>query len=236
MGRIAQRTYEDGTFATLRRDRLEVSIGVIGPAALAGEVQRGWHHLWKAQRPAGWNNQLRNEPAILVRYDATLQFPDKLEWFAVEPQIRAFLGNVSVSAETGIAVRLGYCLKGFGTNSIPFRALEANPSGRPLQTSCADRRSGKRFISSAEVFGRAVGRAVLHNIFLDGNTFRTGPSVDKRTFVSDLALGVQLIFFDRVSLSGQIVRRSPEFDSPLRLSRQSQKFGAITVAVHQRIN
>ena len=38
------------------------------------------------------------------------------------------------------------------------------------------------------------GRAVAHNIFLDGNTFGNSPSVDKKLLVGDLQFGVAVTF------------------------------------------
>jgi lipid A 3-O-deacylase len=43
------------------------------------------------------------------------------------------------------------------------------------------------------VFGAVDGRAVARDIFLDGNTFKDSPSVEKIPFVADLSYGLGFI-------------------------------------------
>ncbi len=68
---------------------------------------------------------------------------------------------------------------------------------------------------------------MLHNIFLDGNTFTDSHSVDKNYLVGDLVggaaisgLGMHLGFF--------YVVRSPEFEGQTRPDR----FGSFTLSFH----
>ena len=51
-----------------RYDTLEIQLGIIGEASLGELVQVNWHGLWGFQRPNGWDSQVRDEPALLVRY------------------------------------------------------------------------------------------------------------------------------------------------------------------------
>lgn len=60
------------------------------------------------------------------------------------------------------------------------------------------------------LFAGADGRAVARNIFLDGNTFRDSPSIDKEHFVADLSAGLALTF-ERVRISYTVVYRTKEF-------------------------
>ena len=60
------------------------------------------------------------------------------------------------------------------------------------------------------MFGAVDGRAVARDIFLDGNTFKDSPSVDKEPFVADLSYGIGLIA-GRFQLTFQQVRRTKEF-------------------------
>ena len=48
-------------------------------AGLASRRRRrsGWHDLIGAGRPNGWDNQLRNEPVLQLRYDIALRWPQR---------------------------------------------------------------------------------------------------------------------------------------------------------------
>lgn len=76
------------------------------------------------------------------------------------------------------------------------------------------------------LFGGGEGRAVMRNIFLDGNTFRDSPSVDKNNFVFDLQGGAALSY-DRARLVFTTVLRSPEQEGDEELDL----FGALTLGV-----
>ena len=52
--------------------------------------------------------------------------------------------------------------------------------------------------------------AVLHNIFLDGNTFKDSHSVDKESFVADLMAGFA-ISYGRYKFSYSYVYRTKEY-------------------------
>ena len=61
------------------------------------------------------------------------------------------------------------------------------------------------------LFAGAGGRAVAHNIFLDGNSFRRSPSVEHKTFVADMQGGASIFWSDRIRLDLSAVRRTDEF-------------------------
>ena len=51
-------------------DTLEVDLGIVGPESYAQDVQTWWHkNISDSPRPAGWDNQLKNEPGILVNLE-----------------------------------------------------------------------------------------------------------------------------------------------------------------------
>ena len=50
-------------------DNLELDLGVVGPHSYAEDVQKTWHGWFGFQRPQGWDNQLRDEPGILLTYE-----------------------------------------------------------------------------------------------------------------------------------------------------------------------
>jgi hypothetical protein len=60
------------------------------------------------------------------------------------------------------------------------------------------------------VFVGADGRAVGHNIFLDGNTYQASHEVSKNYFVSELTYGVT-VQYRRFELTFTQFLRSPEY-------------------------
>jgi hypothetical protein len=61
------------------------------------------------------------------------------------------------------------------------------------------------------VFGGAQVRATARNIFLDGNTFASSPSVDRRPLTTDLSVGLSIFWLDVAKVDFVITARSPEF-------------------------
>ena len=75
------------------------------------------------------------------------------------------------------------------------------------------------------IFAGADGRAVGHNIFLDGNTFAKSQSVPKKTFVGEVEGGVALIIYG-VRVTSTEVIRSQEFIG----QRGPDVFGSISAS------
>ena len=76
------------------------------------------------------------------------------------------------------------------------------------------------------VFVGIEGRAVAHNIFLDGSLFRDeDPSVSSNTFVSDLQAGlvVQVL---QTQIAFTYVERAEEFEE----QTDPQRFGAVSIS------
>jgi hypothetical protein len=71
--------------------------------------------------------------------------------------------------------------------------------------------------------GGVDARGVARNIFLDGNTFRSSASVDRKPFVWDAQFGAAATWgLHRLGFS--VVRRSAEFTTQVK----SDKFGQLT--------
>lgn len=199
---------------TLRK--VELSLGVVGPAALAGEVQTEYHELIGAIRPEGWDTQLRNEPALLLSYEVQRRFGTRIGRhleFDATPHAGLSLGNVFTQGAVGFTLRLGNdMLLDYG----PPRIRPSLPGAAFFQEA-----DGIGWYIFAGVEGRAVGR----NIFLDGNSFRDGPSVDRRVFVGDAQVGVALTY-GRVRLSFTNIYRTREFAGQPAID----EFGAVTAS------
>ncbi len=161
-----------------RKDIWEIDVGMVGPASLAEQTQNLGHDIIGNERAQGWNNQLKNEPTIEIIYES------KWRWlyssigrrfgYDVIPHLGGRLGNVPVYANTGFEIRFGwYLLKNFGTCPIrPGCETEQAFEGHRVT-------SFQRSQVGIHLFTAVDGRAVLHDIFLDGNTFQDSHSVKK---------------------------------------------------------
>ena len=65
---------------------------------------------------------------------------------------------------------------------------------------------------------------VAHSIFLDGNTFGDGPSVDHRWLVGDLSVGASLNY-QNTKFTYALVYRTKEFEG----QEEAQLFGSVSV-------
>ena len=192
----------------------EAQVGLVGPWSGGEFIQREWHGLEfiDAPEPRGWDNQLENEPTANLFYLWRKKLGSTS--FDIVPHAGGTLGTVMTSANLGATIRLG-------RNISSFPQLLITPSNAGTQN----------FPKKIEyyMFVAADGRAVGHNIFLDGSLFRDGPEIDidKETFVYDLKAGLAWRYKAwRIDYS--FVRRSEEFASPLGRDDRTHDFGSIT--------
>jgi hypothetical protein len=229
--RIARISYEEPSLSAQRQDRIELSVGIVGPASLAGPTQTEWHRLWGWGLPKGWRNQLRNEPVVQLRYDAALRWPRKEGGnYDIIPHVRANLGNALTSLEADVTGRIGWNLSGFGVYSLPAMS-PLEPAAEPI-TEPANSLRGSRWLSSGNLFLRAGIRAVAHNITLDGNSFvRNDILVERTPFVPEYSAGVEMNLVGNFWMTFQFVRRGSEFKRRNGRPAPRQDFGAITLAL-----
>ena len=155
-------------------DHLELDLGVIGPDALAEEVQSTFHSIVGAIPPNGWDHQLPNEPGVLLLA--------RREWLLWEtgtddalkiqmiPNATVTLGNVITAAQIGTMVRVGHHIPDeFSKTMVPRVGWYA--------------------------FSEIDARGVLYNAFLDGTLGEEDAShVDKEPGVAVLRAGLALVF------------------------------------------
>lgn len=207
-----------------RLDSMEIQVGMVGPASFAEETQTFVHRLRDIQIPQGWDNQIKNEPGLAVVYERkwramVMGRPGGMGFDAI-PHLGATLGNVYTYANAGVELRLGWNLPvDFGTSLI-----------RPAGDTNAPAGSGDLRLSGwnefgVHLFGALNGRAVLRDIFLDGNTFRDSHSVDKKPFVGEAVAGVSVIY-GRFKLSYAQVFQTKFFD----IQKDNHSFGAISIS------
>lgn len=204
-------------------DTLEATVGVVGPSAMAKNAQRFIHsHISDSPDPRGWRNQLKDEPALMLSWERRFPtyfrykvpnpiFPIYTAW---TPYVTASLGNVYTLAGAGAQVRIGY---DDGTlQDFPMRVRPSLPGSGYYDTPNG---------LNGFVFAGVEGRAVAHNIFLDGNTFRDSDSVDKKYWVYDLQAGAA-ISYREWRMAYTLVYRSEEF----RGQDGGDVFGAINIS------
>lgn len=205
------------------RNTLVLNLGVVGPWSYAQEAQRLIHDLRGLDHPNGWDNQLHNELGAVLVYERTWRWPEHkrrsgLDWEML-PHLGAAVGNVQTYANLGAEVRFGLNLPDdFGTAAIGPAATTSTPVDGQQG---ADR---SRFDLGLYLFARVDGRAVAHNIFLDGNTFGSSQSVGHNPFVADLSVGVA-VNIKNTKLAYAFVYRTKEF----REQQDAQIFGTLSL-------
>ena len=207
-----------------RLDSMEIQLGMVGPASFAEQTQKFVHRLGGYQRPNGWGNQIKNEPCLDVAYERRWRIlrVGAVGGFGFDAitHLGGALGNVYTCANAGIEARLGWNIPmDFGTPLI----RPAGDANAPVDAQDPDVSGNHGFCLN--LFASVDGRAVLRDIFLDGNTFAHSHSVDKKYFVSDIAIGISMIIH-RFRLSFARVIRTKEFKG----QEDDQSFGSITLS------
>jgi hypothetical protein len=204
-------------------DGIAINFGIVGPAALGEEIQKLNHSITGDPKPQGWKFQLKNEPAILIRYRRSW-FTPLFETVNVKTDLITRtginLGNFITDASAGFALRVGNFLP---EHELPLR-IQPGMSGNKAMT--AIRKDKFDWILFAEL----QGRGVVHNIFLDGNTFTNSHSVTKRNFVWDASSGLVLGFGHfkyPVFLSFSFVWRDHEFVN----QQDRNSFGSASICI-----
>ncbi len=173
-------------------DSLSLQVGLIGRHSYAQDLQRVMHAWLNDSQPKGWSHQLRDEPGLNLIYERKWRFhgraPNDVMGYDFLPHVGVSLGNVQTHANAGGTLRLGYNLpRDFGVQWIrPGGAGNSPVDDRDPRVA-----PGRHW--GYYVFAAVDGRAVARDIFLDGNTFREGPRVDKRPFVADISYGFGII-------------------------------------------
>lgn len=215
-GAITVSSYNDRSYGAM-----ELQLGVVGPSALGEQVQNNLHDMLNIDRALGWNYQLKDEPGVnliwtrLWRFNMPIDAAKPDGWqYGFVPGVTASLGNVETYASAGVMARVGRNLNAdFGPPRIR-PALAGSGYFYP------DDQWGYYAFAGIE------GRAVLHDIFLDGNTWRDGPSVDKEAFVADFTLGAALIWpWGRLTYTH--VFRTTEFQG----QGESFQFGSLSLSM-----
>jgi len=200
-------------------EQLRIQLGMIGPASLAADSQDLIHRLRGFALPQGWHTQLRDEPGLVVSYQVTQQavslaMPGDFA-FDIKGNAGGAIGNVFDYASAGAVARIGINMP---NDSGPPQIEPGRPSSYYY-----DPKPGL----GAYIFAGIQGRAVVRNLFLDGNSFEDSRSVDKENFVGEVSFGGALDF-ERFRLSFVHVIRSREY----RTQAGFDQFGTLSLAVN----
>ena len=201
-----------------RLDTLELSLGVMGPAAGGERMQNRWHSLFGVGEAEGWNNQIPDQPGVVLFYErkwradagSIAAFDPRLS-IDILPELSASLGNVLTYAGAGATLRLG---RNLDVDWGPER-IRPGLSG----TGYVRRGDGMGWY----LFAGFEGRVVAYDAFLDGPWFRSSPDVEKKPLVADFQAGAALTWHGfRVAYT--YVVRTREFDG----QDGADRFGAFT--------
>ena len=208
---------------TLYMHTLELCAGIVGPHSYAEEVQSSVHSLLNTNEPEGWDNQLEDEPVLCLVYD----YKTKLVATGVNSgfggdlifNTGGSLGNAATFYKAGLLTRYGWNVPDdFGN----FPIQSATCFNAELGDTGYYKRKNR---IGMHMFFSATTKAVLRDIFLDGNTFRDSHSVDKKFIVAAFSCGVGIIsggFKTTISY----VHQTKLFDS----QKKPQKFVTFNVS------
>lgn len=200
-------------------DTFQLTLGMVGESSLADETQKFIHHMVAdSPQPQGWDYQLKDEPGIIVSYER--KWRNKFEFtpfgwgFDLTPTAGFNLGNVYTNATIGTIARFGYDLP----------ADYGPPLIRPSLS------GSDFFVPNRDfgwyLFGGLEGTAVARNIFLDGNTWKDSPSVDKEPLVGGIQAGVAFTVYDtRIAYTHVI--RTDQFKN----QKEREEFGSLNVSL-----
>jgi hypothetical protein len=203
--------------STETEDRVSTArIGVVGPPSMAQGVQTAFHRLFPwARHPVGWETQLRFEPGIVASYSRSYLVGSSLissKAVQLIPEWNVSAGNVLTGASVAGSIRVGY--------HLPHPWLRSS-------SVAPDR-------YSVFAFGKQREDLVLHDIFLDGNTFGRSRSVKRAPLVwqEEAGAGIKL---QAVTVEYRAVARQLEYrpsDIPAGVSPGARLPATITVPAH----
>lgn len=203
-------------------DSFEVQLGVVGGRlSLAEAVQSSFHLLLNQSAPVINGYELRDEPGVVLAWERRWKFGSEFgNGFGVDviPLVGFTGGNVFTYGEAGAIARFGRSL------STTWGPTLIRPGY-----------SGANFVSpnpaapfwGFSVFGGAEARGVARNIFLDGSTFGSSPSVTKDAFVYDLIGGIEVFNQAGFLATATWIHRSREYTTQ---ARGYSDYGSVSLA------
>lgn len=213
--------WERANDATL--DRLELAIGVVGRPSLAEQSQKFIHDWLEGEDPQGWQNQMDDEPTFQLSAMRAWRMPlgawgEGPAPFEIEalPEVSVDLGTAHRQVEIALTGRAGWNIpRDFGPGRI----------GRWHSSFDVPKRGWTVY-----VFGRVAGRAVQHNMFLDGSDFRDGPDVTGKPLVGELTAGLT-VAYRRGAFATEVSYAQTLISESFENQRGSQELALVTAAI-----
>jgi lipid A 3-O-deacylase len=192
-----------GSHQTL--ENAELLVGIVGAPALGSVTQNDFHQFIDVSPAMGWKNQIKTEPGFIASYERKWRFQELLIGnLAVDaiPELGVSAGNILTYGEAGGTVRFGQNLGAdYGVDRI-------RPSLSGTAWFDPDKLNGN---IGWYVFIGAQSRIIGRNMFLDGNSFRSSPSVEKKLFVTDFVGGASLFWSSAIRVDFTMTERMKEF-------------------------
>lgn len=187
----------------------DIKVGVIGPASLAKQVQRGYHKLINADEPRGWDNQLRPSLGLQGSYMYTLRCTESYKckiapasWAGIHGFMRATVGNPKTLAAAGITLIAGERDRVLGApDEGDFLAVDFNERTNHFAPP----------LKNWTFYVQAQLAAVAHNYFITGTTFRDQPQVDIKRTVWMTTIGASWAISKAFRFEYRFKTRSPEY-------------------------
>ena len=186
----------------------EVQFGVIGPASGAAYAQTKFHELAGITRPAGWETQLPNEPALNINLEFKRRFrldarPQPVRDLILRTQLQ--LGTLRTHFLVAGQLRWGWNIDRSWGHSF----LRHGNAYQPLQ---AYNLASDGPAVSSWFFLDAQTEVVLRNYATDGANFVNSRGVARRPLVLQISLGTTYHFYH---LSGTyfLAARTKEFET-----------------------
>ena len=152
-----------------RVDRVQLDLGVVGPAARGELAQNFFHELFVIPEANGWDNQIPNEFGFLATWETRWRLGagslgGRWGWDLL-PRVRARAGNVRVDASGGVLARAGVNLgRDFGPMEVDATGLVRGAAPPPAWFA---------------VHLGVEGNGIFHDITLDGSSGADSHSVDR---------------------------------------------------------
>lgn len=162
-------------------DTIRFMAGIVGPWSQADEVQQQIHYVTSSDEPNGWEYQLHNEFVLNMMYERRTAFHSgqfesgfNYQWVGIQ---QAELGTINTGAEVSLAILFTEHNMRHSHNLQSSIAHNAYLFSTDLN---------KGFFTMLGI----TGRLTLRNIFLDGNTFRDSPGVEKELWSASIFYGI----------------------------------------------
>jgi len=199
-------------------NQFEITLGLVGPSALAKETQAFAHSISNSPIPQGWQNQLNDEITFGLSYSLLSRvikpISDNLS-YGYNQQVTMRIGNAYTYASLGAMYRLGDNL----------RQDLSPPNIHPGFPGLTYFKSTKKL--NWYIFLGFEARLVGRNIFLDGNTFSDSHSVKKKPLIGDIQYGIVFIF-DEMRIAISSTSRTKEYTT----QKDFTNYGAINFAFY----